>query len=378
MNEEFKRKLKAYENGELSGSELEEFEKELEKLEIYQEILEGEESEAKPTIKEEKQKMILKRSKWMARLQTSITVLGLIFLFTIVTSVLTAVYYSWGKPDRVDVYRNVIDYTLTVTDPYGYFGGTSTNTKAFFGLEATRDLNKQVGDEVTTVGEMKVDFLFSMMSYPETDYDVSISQNQPVFSYPNSGDENYTDWSRLEKLPDGTVMSAFLSFKDLIETEEVLKRFEGKDMEIVWLAVDTGQEKNEDGIVFDPIGFPSFPIWHEDDMILESREEEKGLFGSVISEGHSSPDYNIGDQEILHKQFIKTLSFLKKYESKANKLYYGELNLADRIEYLNKNGFHHYGVVVTGPTKEILKLKEENWIREITVDEVELWNWSER
>ena len=40
MNNEFKRKLEAYEKGELSDGELEDFEKELEKLESYQEFLE--------------------------------------------------------------------------------------------------------------------------------------------------------------------------------------------------------------------------------------------------------------------------------------------------------------------------------------------------
>lgn len=85
------------------------------------------------------------------------------------------------------------------------------------------------------------------------------------------------------------------------------------------------------------LGFPSFPIWHDDDMILDSREEEKGLFGSrIVSEGHSSPDYTEGDQEVLHQQFLKTLYFLKNHERKANNLYFGKLALSKRIDYLIK------------------------------------------
>ena len=46
MSNEFKRKLEAYEKGELSDTELEDFEKELEKLEKYQEFLEENEYRA--------------------------------------------------------------------------------------------------------------------------------------------------------------------------------------------------------------------------------------------------------------------------------------------------------------------------------------------
>ena len=148
VNDEFKRKLEAYEKGELSDSELEDFEKELEKLESYQEFLEENDTQGMKdsNINETKQKKILRRSKWKARLQTAFSALGIILLFTIISSFLTAGYYSWGNPDRADVFRNVIDQTLTVTNPYGSLGGTTTDTIPLFGLEAVRDLNKTLGN----------------------------------------------------------------------------------------------------------------------------------------------------------------------------------------------------------------------------------------
>ena len=186
MSNEFKRKLEAYEKGELSDSELEDFEKELEKLEKYQEFLEEKNIEQMKdsNINEKRQQKILRRSKWKARLQTAFSALGMILIFTIISSFLTAGYYSWGTPDRADVFRNVIDQTLTVTNPYGYLGGTSTNSNPFFGLEAVRDLNKTVGNETVKVGEIKAKFLFSMMSFPEQEYFGNVSENTPTFSYP--------------------------------------------------------------------------------------------------------------------------------------------------------------------------------------------------
>ena len=378
MDNEFKRKLEAYENGELSDSELEDFEKELEKLESYQEFLEENSTQGMKDsiVNETKQQKILRRSKWKARLQTAFSALGIILIFTIISSFLTAGYYSWGTPSRADVLRNVIDQTLTVTNPYGYLGGTSTNANPFFGLEAVRDLNKTVGNETVKVGELKAKFLFSMMSFPEQEYFGNVQGNTPTFSYPGVGDRNVSDWKRLEQLPEGTVVSAYLSFDELIDTEKVFQLFEGRDMDLIWLAVDTGLKEKDEGVILDPIGFPSSPIWHDDDMILDSREEEKGLFGSkIISEGHSSPEYTVGDQDVLHEQFLKTLTFLKDHERKANKLYFGKLDISKRIKYLESHGFQHYGVVLTGPTKEVLKLQEETWVSELVVDEVSFWNW---
>ena len=373
MSEDLKKKLEAYDKGKQSDAELVELEKKERKTDEEKGI----------DVNGKKQKKTLKRNKWKVRVQTVCVVLGLLLVFSIVTTILTSVYYSWGNPDRVDVFRNVIDKTLTVTNPYGELGGTSTNTNAYFGMEATTDLNKSVGNESIKVGEIKTDFLFSMMNEPEREDFGNVSQTTPAFTYPGVGERGMSDWDKLEKLPEGTVVSAYLSFSELLETGEVLKRFEGKDMELVWLAVDTGMEakdENHEGIIFEPIGFPSYPIWHDDDMVLDSKEVEKGLFGTrTVSESHSSPDYNAGDQEIIHKQFLKTLDFLRKHERKANKFYFGDLdlNLSKRIDYLEKNGFMHYGVVLTGPTKEVLKLKKETWSKSIEVDEVSFWSWDE-
>ena len=95
MDNEFKRKLEAYENGELSDSELEDFEKELEKLESYQEFLEENSTQGMKNsiVNETKQQKILRRSKWKARLQTAFSALGIILIFTIISSFLTAGYY---------------------------------------------------------------------------------------------------------------------------------------------------------------------------------------------------------------------------------------------------------------------------------------------
>jgi len=317
----------------------------------------------------------MRKGKWKARIQTAFTALGIFILVTIVSSILTAVYYSWGNPDRVEVYRGIIDHTLTITKPHGHLGGTSTNTSPYFGLKATKNMRKRVGNARPNVGELEVNFRFSLMSQPKISGDEE-RHSQAFFVHPDSTESATSDWDRLNKLPEGTVALVYISFDDLLETKDVEQLFTDKEMDLLWLAVDTGLEQDIDfGFISDPIGFPSSPIWHDDDMIVHSQEEKPGLFGSkIISKTSSSPLYRSGNQKVLHDQFMKTLLFLQKHERKADQFVFDKLHLEERINYLEQNGIVHYGAVVTGPTKEMLKLREEPMIHQLKIDEVELWN----
>jgi len=54
----------------------------------------------------------------------------------------------------------------------------------------------------------------------------------------------------------------------------------------------------------------------------------------------------VGDPDILHEQLLKTLHFLEKHEKKVQDIYDGwELNLEERLEFLDVNGINHYGIV---------------------------------
>src|SRR5699024_5321378 len=133
------------------------------------------------------------------------------------------------------------------------------------------------------VGTMEVNFILSLMGQPIETYHGKQDQNQPLFFYPGDDrDEFESDWERLEKLPEGTVASAYISFTDLVDTGTSFNYLVNKDLELIWLAVDTGVELDDewyDGVVLDPFGFPAHPIWHDDDFILHSREEQKGFLG---------------------------------------------------------------------------------------------------
>lgn len=147
-------------------------------------------------------------------------------------------------------------------------------------------------------------------------------------------------------------------------------------MDLLWFPVHTPQAENMDFAVFN-IGFPNYPLFHHDDWSLESRTEERSLFGSSVSETRSAPNYVEGDTEMLHEHFIKTIDFLKDYQKEFNELQviHGFQQLEEIASYLNENNITHHGVVLTGPTKKVLALKEEAFVSSIIIDEVALWNW---
>jgi hypothetical protein len=165
------------------------------------------------------------------------------------------------------------------------------------------------------------------------------------------------------------------------DIDEILQKFKDKEVKPLWFAVDTeynDKEIEKEGAIFHPIGFPYNPIWHSDDWILESRTEKKGImFSKFVTEGSSAPTIEpYGSGKLRNENFIKTLKLLKEHESIAKKMaLYPVLHLQQKLEYIDKNGVKIYGVVITGPSKEILKLKEEEWVKGINVEKVALWNW---
>ena len=68
---------------------------------------------------------------------------------------------------------------------------------------------------------------------------------------------------------------------------------------------------------------------------------------------------------------------LKKNKRLAEKLL-GTEYLQKRYDYLNDHGFQAYGAVITGPVKELLKLRELEGIHSVLLGEMTYWNWNKR
>lgn len=412
MSEEFKQRLKDYAEGKLTDEEKIEIEREMEKLEEYQSYLnemmdntgaDGAISKRaddnQKGLSPKKEKRIVRRGKWKARISNTLTVISVFLVVSIISSIGTTLFYEVGDPSRNDKYRDAIASAISISQP-NIEVPLNSQGKIFFMQEVYGDIDKKVGKERVTVGEYTVNFLFGLPSVnvdwnerssPSRVFyrpDSSASANQEEDSKEQSKEQNPStstaksgDWSRLEKLPEGTVAEAYVSFNRFFSTDELLKQFENRNMEPVWFAVDTGPNDrfgDHDGVITDPVGFPSYPVWHHDDLTVTSYQEEKrGWFGKIVSSGGHYPSIDTyGDGELRNEHFIKSLRLLQEYELIANRVA-PFVDVDASLAYVEQNGVRLYGAVITGPVKELLTLHEVSWVRDLRVGEVRLWNWTE-
>lgn len=402
MSEEFKEQLRKYSEGSLPENERAEIERELEKLEAYQVYLEElmeqedrqtpqhpghkkEQPEGSKSSKQKKklsgkEKRIIRRGKWKARFTNTFTVLAVFLAFTVISTILTAVFYNSG--DRVDRYRDVLISAVAVSRPNTTIH-LNANGKFFFRMEFSGRLMKQIGSEQVDVGGYSSPFLLGLGgvgTYNWTDQQ-SGNTGSFIFNYPQAGQSaggqrsDTQEWERLEKLPEGTVAEAYLSFDQLYSTDELLRKLEPLNVLPVWFAVDDGRNTN-DYMVTTPLGFPYQPLWHAADMTVHSSSTEKtGWFGKVTSSTSSSPSVeSYGSGELREQNFIDTLQLLKKYKTISRNAA-PSINVEESLSYLEEHGIHLYGAVITGPVKELLKLQENSWVSNIRIGEVRLWNW---
>ncbi|WP_106769706.1 anti-sigma factor [Paenibacillus faecalis] len=373
MSDEFRQKLKDYEAGKLSEDERLEIEKELEKLEMYQAHLDellGQEGSGAFSRKEDvrREAKIIRRGKWKARLNTVLSVLVILILVSWASNIFNSFYFGEGEPNRMDIYSDVASSAIKVTYP-NVSVHLNSSMGGFFTYELYGDMKKQVGDESYNIGDYSLSFWFGR---PNSQQMTWFSDNVTYFfNYPD--DPNAVieqDWRTLEKLPEGTVAEVYVSLDDYYTTDEILQKFEGKNMEPVWFAVDAGFDLNEH-----PIGFPYNPMWHHDDLTITSSTEEFGKSGKIVSRSGVYPAVETyGSGELRNDNFIKTLKLLQKYSSITRQAA-PFLKIDKAIEYIESSGVQIYGVVITGPTKELLKLNKEPWVKDIHVGEARLWNW---
>lgn len=381
MDDELRKKVKDYMQGKLSGEESEEIEKEIRRLEEYQSVLDE-------YMREDKkvggpgagldEKKILRRGKWKARFMNAVIVLGILLGFLFVSGIFTSLFYTLGDPPRIEEYRDVVESAVAVTEPNVMVRSTGTSVGGLFTMNMEGELTKRVGGSEMRIGNISVNFLLGQGGYPERDLFLEHNiSNGFIFPGENTSDEGTSDWDMLEKLPEGTVSEVYISLDRLYGTDEILKEIP-QDITPAWFAVDTGFDNPSSGSsIGDVIGFPYEPLWHSGDWTVTNRKEEnKGLSGKTVTETKTAPTLEAyGSGDIRNKNFIDTLKLLEKYEGIADRIAYGPgLNIKERLEYIDKHGINIYGIVVTGPTKEILKLEDKSWAACMKLGEARLWN----
>lgn len=392
MTERFKQQLKDYTAGKLSAEERAQVEQEIAKLEVYQEhmdeLLFDDNNHIEPPVQEQsipfnpkQARKIMNQGKRRARYWSVGTVFGLLLLLSLVNSIVTSLFYSTGEPARQSIYGDVLESAIAVTNP-NISVAFSSSPGGILSMKYYGNMTKVIGSEHVTVGRNTQTVRFNQMIGSTNTYSQAQGSSNMMFYLPEATDKSMSkqEWARLEKLPEGTVAEAFISFDHYYTTDAALKLFEDKEVNPVWLAVYKGESKDDgDGMyVRRPLGFPSTPIWHHGDgETIKYGKQKTGLFSSSSSSSTSYPGVETyGDGKLRNDNFIDTLKLINKYKSVARSVIYSS-EIKDALTYVEANGVTIYGMVVTGPTKELLKLRETSFVQHIRIGEVRLWNWTE-
>ncbi|MEQ2526852.1 anti-sigma factor [Bacillaceae bacterium CLA-AA-H227] len=330
--------------------------------ELYESILNEsiQEFEEMHSHSEKEQKRIIKKGKNTA-IRTNILIsLAVLLLIVPVLTLSTYLYYAIGGKAN-----NAIDVaakTIYVTEPNMSLEEMEIEEDiGFFSMSITFDVFKRIGREDYKAGDYEIYFAFDSPSFPERRMLLDRPMQEiPTIDtewlvHPNASDPigRSGEWDILKNLPDGTVGEVYLSLTELVEPKELEEKL-GKEVQVRWLAVDTGFEEKQvdkEGVPVGVIGYPA-----------------------QVDSTTWSP-FN-GREQSNEEVFMDILDLLEKNEETATKIARSKsLVLSERIAYLKEHGTQVYGAVVTGPVPELRKLENNELIRSIKVGEVKLWNW---
>ncbi|MGG2084261.1 anti sigma factor C-terminal domain-containing protein [Lysinibacillus pakistanensis] len=336
---------------------------------------------------QEKEKKILQKY----RFTLTFRILRILLLCAVIYSLYilsVSIIFEKARPDRKHIYNSLMALEWQQPNIKGQYSGSSAEITPLLTQEFSYPLVKQVGKENVMVGEMSLDKkIFNTSSSMKMNLTSKNSSSSSSLKSTNEFDKfsfnlpedprtgkvtssqiNNGVWKTLEKLPEGTVAELAFSTTTFMEPKKLTKMLEPYDVEVVWMPIYTGEFKSFDPF---PIGEGSVNLTIYDSFGLSGGLKVSDDY-SKIWVGQNLTNGVRDSQRVMLENMEKLLNNEKKSYIED---FLGLSYLQERYDYLKKNGFQAYGAVVTGPTKELLKLKNIEGISNQKLGDVELWNW---
>ena len=349
-------------------------------------------------IDEKKQQRILRRAKYKNRFSLALFMFALFIVLSFAGTLLSSIYFNYGgaegrlyKTQKTAALLTEFTFPNVTVPAYsqpfplllsgaGWGDSSSVKVEPYFAVRGSYAMQKRVGREDYPVGHININQFFSSLNvkwqwqgerfddylyfvYPEQQDDGNTGETKT-----NLNNEAEPTWQALEMLAAGTVAEMSVSFDRTYTVDQVKSLLSDYDLDITWYAISTGQEAN-----------PHYP---EDRHGPQSAFQ--GVWGFPDLSQNMLSEYSPIDSDdgaIREKYVLESMQFLAENKWTARKIYRGEpetLQIPARYKYVKENGIHVYGVVVTGPSKELLKLKDIDVINSPALGEVRLWNWFSR
>ncbi|WP_042220943.1 anti-sigma factor [Oceanobacillus manasiensis] len=325
------------------------------------------------------EKRILKKSKFTLAFRVLRMLIILVFIY-VLYMMITNILVDKLDVGRENKYYSSLALDWTVPNVRADYDIKEEELNAFGTKSFSYNLLKTVGSENKVVGEANVtkhlssnlsrvtyshpglqqlsDFSFSLPEDPRTDKKLEANTSPNV-------------WETLEMLPQGTVGELAFSTTSFMESEQLVESLQPYDIRVLWMPLYTGEF-----VEYEP------NMWSASDNTIMV-DNRIGLTGGVNHDKryHQSMRINSLDESTVGESQKLMLENMEEVLNKSESYYEQFLGLAhldERYQYVKEEGFTVYGAVVTGPVKELLKLRESELVQGEQLGEVELWNWEER
>ena len=333
---------------------------------------------------EEKAEQIIAKHKNRFSLRLTfkiIRVLVAIFIIYIIYMIpLSLIYHASNIGERTEHYQALaVDWTIPGLS-IDVSSSTSNEITPFWTQKIEFPLLKRIGKEdyVVTQLNLRKTFITSFTTVEiEEIYTYNSSDAGFRFDLPYNpesgsklmGRENPNVWSKLEKIHEGNVAEMALSTKEYHSPKQIIELLSLYDLDITWMPLYMGELKQfKEG------------SWGGGGNSI-TLGQPWGLTGGRVA----NPDFNggsftstldISTVKASEQAMLDNMDIMLRKNKKLAETLLGTSYLQERYDYLNENGFQAYGAVVTGPVKELLKLKELNEIHSVQLGEITYWNWN--
>jgi hypothetical protein len=322
----------------------------------------------------DKEKKILFKYRFTLTLKIIRIIAAVLFLFWLYMLVISISYDALGLDKKHIFYsRLAMDWTQpNLQEDFG--GNESSEITPFFKQKISYPVYKMIGKEMELVGTKKM--VKGIFSSNDTEYLEPKTEGEYNFylpEHPKTGtrleaNEDPSVWTKLEKVHEGTVAELSFSTKEYMTPEEMLEFLKPYDLDVLWMPLYTGELKeyeagswgSSNSLSVAPFGFTGGREANEDYNSLSKYSLEAKF------------------SKLNKKLMLQQMETLLDNESTSYREYFlGLTHLEERYNYLRNEGFQVYGAVVTGPVKELLKLKENEQIQGAKLGDMAYWNWTE-
>ncbi|KNY25969.1 anti sigma factor C-terminal domain-containing protein [Pseudobacteroides cellulosolvens] len=314
------------------------------------------------------QSRILKKTRFkfnMAIFRIVLIILGVLFLVLITPFIAWQIRAGIGREDQMRAFMDIIQFTQP--NKVNMWGNSALESLSFsesLKIGARPVIGRNYGEQKEYVGKMStITGKVTVPAYIGAD-----------FIHPNLFMDTKFDRSKdvkvqsgiLSKNLDNSVATVDYSLKKIISVPEVENLIGNYDVEVSWMAVEAGIEN-----------LKPKNISFENQQVLQW-----GIPGKLSNPGRFHfAEFKKGNVIEYEKLVLEELKWLNENKNilkpdpsllKDNGI---DSSVAEKASHILKNGIKVYGLRITGPSSELVKLTSNLDPRFMTVVDMDFWNW---